>query len=38
MAAGKYLITQDNYQEYLAEIGEFYHNYDYAALHAEQED
>lgn len=38
MAAGKYLITQDNYQEYLSEIGEFYHNYDYAALHAGQED
>ncbi len=38
MSDGKYLITQDNYREYLSEIGEFYHNYDYAALHAGQED
>ena len=38
MADGKYLITQDNYQEYLADTREFYHNYDYAALHAEQEE
>lgn len=30
---GEHLLTQDNYEEYLEKIEDFYHSYDYDALH-----
>ena len=36
MADGEYLITKENYHEYLADVSNFYHYYNYAALHTEQ--
>lgn len=32
MSRGEYLLTQDNYQEYLDEIREFYNSYDYSQI------
>lgn len=32
MYDGKYLLTQDNYEEYIETIREFYNSYDYASL------
>lgn len=34
ISQNNYLITEDNYAQYLADVSNFYHNYDYAALHA----
>jgi len=33
MKNGEHLLTQDNYQEYLEKIWNFYRSYDYASLH-----
>lgn len=33
MKDGDYLITQDNYQNHLQKLREFYNSYDYSALH-----
>ncbi len=30
----EYLLTEDNYLEYLEKIRDFYHSYDYDALHS----
>lgn len=33
MAQGEYLLTRDNYMDYLETITDFYRSYDYASLH-----
>lgn len=35
MYEGNYLLTENNYQEHLAAMREFYNSYDYASLHGE---
>lgn len=35
MYNGNYLLTEDNYQEHLAVMREFYNSYDYASLHGQ---
>lgn len=33
MEKEEYLLTRDNYMDYLERIRKFYHSYDYASLH-----